>query len=271
MKVSLYTVSSIGLVLFLQACSIYQARQAIEARQREFALNNEAWQVARLRLKAMCSKPLQTVEEYQQGQAIKNAGGQDPFRGCNIRIVKATNAPVTNDWQWDWLPSYQTIVAVHEEELRKRVAPKPYEEYMLGLSRLLAKSTDNGSITPKELVDTFNAGWNYMVSAMKNESALLAGNLDAAQLSDAQTWKTIGQIAGGLAAVATATLVASAAASAARETYVPPPSYVGPLTTPAPYYPPPKLGQPLAARPREIHCQARQPAYTVYIDCYESR
>jgi hypothetical protein len=69
---------------------------------------------------------------------------------------------------------YQTIIAVHEEELRKRVTPKPYEEYMLGLSRYLGKAADEGKIAPQQLVQAFNAGWNYMVNAMKNEAAILA-------------------------------------------------------------------------------------------------
>ena len=138
------------------------------------------------------------------------------------------------------------------------MTPKPYEEYMLGLSRFLAKSTDNGSITPKELAETFNAGWNYMVAAMKKESALLASNLTAAQLSDAQTWKMIGEIAVGLAAVATVTLAASATTPA------PPPP---PASVPSYVYVP----APTPPTPRTIHCRARQPVYTVYIDCYESR
>jgi hypothetical protein len=83
---------------------------------------------------------------------------------------------------------------------------------------------------------------------MKNEAALLVNDFEAAQLSDAQTWKTIGEIAAGMAGVATAVLVASAAASA--------PSYV---YVPAPTLPP----------PRNIHCEARRYVSTIYVDCYQ--
>jgi hypothetical protein len=162
-------------LLLALGCASHQARQSIEARQKEFALNNEAWQAARMRLTAMCSKAPATLQEYQRGMAMIRSGGQDPFRGCNVRLVKVTNSPVTNDWNWFWAPPpYQTIIAVHEEELRKRVTPKPYEEYMLGLSRYLGKAADEGKIAPQQLVQAFNAGWNYMVNAMKNEAAILA-------------------------------------------------------------------------------------------------
>jgi hypothetical protein len=58
---------------------------------------------------------------------------------------------------------------------------------MLGLSRYLGKAADEGKIAPQQLVQAFNAGWNYMVNAMKNEAAILANDLKAAEVSDAQT------------------------------------------------------------------------------------
>src|SRR5207244_13521200 len=134
---------------------------------KEFELKNEAWQASRLRLTELCPKAPTTLEEYQRGQAAIKAGAPDPFHGCNLRIVKATNAPLTNDWQWFCAPPYQTMVAIHEEELRKRVTPKPYEEYMLGLGRFLAKGEEAGTISPKGLVDDFNAGRDYGAGALK--------------------------------------------------------------------------------------------------------
>jgi hypothetical protein len=245
------------LLLLVLGCASHQARQAIESRQKEFALNNEAWQAARIRLGAMCPNRPATIEQYKQAHEIIRLGGRDPFQGCNVRIVKVTNSPVTNDWQWFWAPPYQTIVAVHEEEMRKRVTPKPYEEYMLGLSRYLGKAADDGAISPQQLVQAFNAGWTYMVNAMKNEAVILTNDLKAAELSDAQTWKTIGEVAVGLAAVATTALVVAASARSAS----PAPA---PSAAPAYVYVP----SPAPSPPRTIHCQARQPAYTVYIDCY---
>jgi len=202
-------------LVILPSCSTYQARQAIESRQKEFALNNEAWQVARLRLKSMCPKPPQSVEKYRQGQTIAKLAGEFPFRGCNIRMVKTTNAPRFDDWQWDWLPSYQTIVTVHEEELRKRVIPKLYEEYMLGLSRYLALKADQGEITPRQLAYAFNTGWKWMLDKMKEEIILLQQNLQAAQIADAAAWNTVAIIAAGLATVTTAALVAAAVSAPA--------------------------------------------------------
>jgi len=160
---------------------------------------------------------------------------------------------MTNDWNWFWAPPYETIIAVHEEELRKRVTPKPYEEYMLGLSRYLGKAADAGAISPGQLVQAFNAGWKYMVDAMQNETVILANDLKAAELSDAQTWKTIGEVAVGLAAVATTALVVASTARAAPPAA--PPAYV--------YVP-----SPAPSPPRSIHCEARQRGYTVYVDCY---
>jgi hypothetical protein len=155
-----------------------------------------------------------TPELFNEKLEAQAAVGRGGSSGCNVRMVKSTAAPVTTDWQWDWLPSYQTIVAVHEEELRKRVTLQPWEEYMFGLSRYLAEQAERGNITAQQLVYAFNTGWKWMLDKTREESILLVQNLQAAQLSDAATWKTVGEIAVGLAAVTTAALLASAAANA---------------------------------------------------------
>lgn len=219
----------VGLFLFiLPSCATYEARRAIESRQRELVLNNEAWQAARLRLRAMCPMPPHTVQvvedalhetysamnktvdpeipimaqalrDIEEGkfklhvfkENLERRGATGGVGGCNIRTVKTINSPFSNDWHWDWLPSYQTIMAVHEEELRKRVVPKPYEEYMLALGRFLASNTDHESMTPKELVERFNTGWSYMIGEMKKEFALQVDNFKAAQRSDTKIWETM--------------------------------------------------------------------------------
>jgi hypothetical protein len=62
---------------------------------------------------------------------------QDQARGCGLRIVKLSNSFALDDWGYDWLPNYSTIVRIHEEEIKARLTPRVYEEYMLGLSRYL--------------------------------------------------------------------------------------------------------------------------------------
>lgn len=211
------------LLIFLPSCSTYQARQAIQARDRELTLNDEAWQVARQRLHDMCPKPPSSTEEYRTQQLRAAMNGQTPFQGCDVRMVKLTNDPVFDDWQWDWLPSYQVIVSVHEEELRKRVTPKLYEEYMLGLSRYLAKKVDSREITPQQLMSAFNEGWKWMYNKMEEEKILLQNNVQSSQQADAAVWKTLNAIAVGLAAVATTAIIAYAAIRSSAPAYQPPP------------------------------------------------
>jgi hypothetical protein len=154
------------------------------------------------------------------------AAGQDPFRGCDLRWIKATNAQVINDWQWAWLPAYQTVVTVHEEELRKRVAPKFYEEYMLGLSHYLAQKIDAGEITPEQFMHAFNAGWKWLNGKTNEEQALLQQNHIVAQQSDTAAWNTLSTIAIGLALVASTALLATATVRASQPALQPPPTPV---------------------------------------------
>jgi hypothetical protein len=198
-------------VVFVAACLSHPARRPVETHRGDMALNTEAWHAARTKLKAMCPE-VPTVEEYKRGKASAKAAGKDPFRGCDVRIIKVTYGPVFDHWQWDWLPSYQNIVAVHVEEMRSRVTPKIYDEYMHGLARYLAERADKGEITPKQLVAAFNEGWKWMFGQMQAEAILLKPNLQAAQQSDAAIWNTLGTVAAEMATVATTALVATAAA-----------------------------------------------------------
>jgi hypothetical protein len=176
------------------------------------ALNMEAWHAARTKLKAMCPE-VPTVEEYKRGKGFAKAASNDPFRGCDVRIIKVSYGPVFDHWQWDWLPSYQSIVAVHVDEMRSRVTPKIYDEYMHGLARSLAERADKGQIAPKQLVAAFNEGWKWMFGQMQKQAILLQPNLQAAQRSDAALWNTLGTVAAEMAAVASTALVASGTAA----------------------------------------------------------
>jgi hypothetical protein len=206
-KHSLTALSLSFLLLVLPACSAHQARQAIAQRQDELRLNTEAWVAARARLHQMCPVA-PTPEQYRRA---KDLPGADPYGGCDVRLIKASGG-LADDWQWFWAPSYQTVVAVHEEELRKRVTPRLYEEYLLGQARYLAQKTDAKEITPDQLRRAFNDGWAWMVGKTREEYVLLQQNLQVAEYNDAVTLRTIGEIAVGLAAVTTAALLASAAA-----------------------------------------------------------
>lgn len=194
------------------SCASSQARQHLMELQAHQKLNTDAWLAARERLKRMCPPVPSTKDEYERGKSSRQAGS-DPFLGCDVRIMKLTNSPRLDDWQWAWAPRYQTIIAVHEEELRKRVNPRVYEEYMLGISRYLAQKADSGEIAPTQIMSGFNEAWSWMTQQIVQEHALLQDSVRAAEISDAAMWNTFGSIAAGLALVTAAALITSATTS----------------------------------------------------------
>jgi len=122
------------LVLFLvllPGCATSRTRGRATDFVDRLRLNTQAWMAARGGLQAMCYPALMANNQ------------------CGQRLVKASDASRTNDWSWQLLPPYQTIVATHEGELRARQAPYPFEEFMLGTSRYLAAHADAGTITPE--------------------------------------------------------------------------------------------------------------------------
>jgi hypothetical protein len=214
MKVTQVVASIVSLCLVV-ACSATRAREEMTRRRTELDQNNAAWEAARTRLWKMCPNAPKSTAEYRKGVQIRSTTN-DPFGGCDLRLVKLTNGPTFDDWDWDWLPNYTTIVAVHDEELRRRLKPKVYEEYMLGLSRHLAKRVDDGDISPQQFMHAFNEGWKWLYGKMQEESILFQENLRSAQQSDAAAWNTLNSIAAGLATVATAAILADAAVRASR-------------------------------------------------------
>jgi hypothetical protein len=216
MKVNPFVASTLSLCLIvLPACSASRARDEVNRRWTELDSNNAAWEAARMKLSSMCPNVPKTAAEYQKGIQIRSAGN-DPFRGCDLRLIKLTNGPTFDDWDWVWFPNYTTIVAVHEEELRSRLKPKVYEEYIIGLSRHLAKRVDSGDISPEQFMHAFNEGWKWLYGKTEEEQLLLQSNLQSAEQSDAAAWNTLSSIATGLATVATVAIIASAAVSASR-------------------------------------------------------
>jgi hypothetical protein len=213
------------ILIHLPACAASQARQMLVAFQEHGKLNTAGWVAARDRLKAMCPPLPSTVEEYERGRASRQMGA-DPFRGCDVRVIKLTNSPRTDDWEWAWVPPYQTIVAIHEEELRKRVIPKLYEEYLLGVSRYLAEKTDQGEITRAQMMAAFNASWLWMIGKIQEQVVLLLDGVRAADQADAAAWSAFSAVAAGLAIVTVSALVAGATSRATTSApVVAPPSY----------------------------------------------
>jgi hypothetical protein len=185
----------------LQACSASPARQKLDNQNPELDPVHQAWRAARIRLHSMCPHVPKSVEELTQ--ALKFDGAN----GCFARLAKDTYTTTLDDWHWHWLPPYQIVFAVHAEELRKRVIPKLYEEYMLGLTRYLAEKADKDEITPEQLRHTFNASWNWLYVKMQEEPILLQENVRRADSTHADR---ITSVAGGLATVATLALAISA-------------------------------------------------------------
>ncbi len=163
-----------------------------------------AWEAARHRLHLMCPRVPKTADELTQALSVEHENG------CYARFAKDTYVPMLDDWHWHWLPPYQVVAAVHEEELRKRVTPKLYEEYMSGLNRYLAEKADKGEITPGQFRYVVNAGWNWLTGKLHNERVLLQENRGSAEERDAAMRSTLTQVAGELATVATLGLFVSA-------------------------------------------------------------
>lgn len=240
---ALLSIASISILIFLQACASYQARQEEARFQKEIELKTEAWVAARMRLRTMCPDPPASIDEYRKGRALREVG-TDPFRGCDLRLYKLTNSPQTDDWDLLWFPSYATIVQVHEEELRKRVGLKIYEEYMLGIARYLAAKTDGSDLTPQAQRVLFNYGWTWMINKTNEEAILLRDSTLRAEQLDAQAWQALAKIGQGLAIGVGAAAVAYA--NQQRTAYGTQPTL--------------KLAP--------IHCTANRYFNTVYVDCY---
>ncbi len=182
-------------------CSASLFRQKVSPKA-EAAL--EAWVAARHRLHLMCPRVPKTADELTQALSVEHENG------CYARYAKDTYAPMLDDWHWHWLPPYQVVVAVHDEELRRRETPKLYEEYMSGLNRYLAEKADKGEITPGQLRYVVNAGWNWLTGKIRNEHILLQENRGSPESKDAATRSTLTDMAGELATVATVGLFISA-------------------------------------------------------------
>jgi hypothetical protein len=189
-------------LVILQACSASPVRQKIDNRNPELDPVHQAWRAARVRLHSMCPHVPKSVEELTR--ALKSDGAN----GCFARLAKDTHTVTVDDWHWHWLPPYQVVVAVHDEELRKRLVPKLHDEYMLGLMRYLAEKADRDEITAEQLRYAVNAGWSWLNGKMQEEPVLLQEKMRRAD--EAATRKTMTTMAGGLATVATLALAVSA-------------------------------------------------------------
>jgi len=194
----------VAVVMTLPACSIPRPGQRINHLTAKAELALEAWEAARHRLHLMCPRVPKTADELTQALSVEHENG------CYARYAKDTYIPALDDWHWHWLPPYQVVAAVHDEELRKRVTPKLYEEYMSGLNRYLAEKADRGEITPGQFRYVVNAGWNWLTGKLRSKSILLKENSHSAGEDDAVMRTTLTDVAGELATVATLGLFVSA-------------------------------------------------------------
>ncbi len=198
-----YAVLLITALTIFPACSPSLFRQKVDHRSPKTEPALEAWEAARHRLHLMCPSVPKTVDELTQALSVEHENG------CYARFAKDTYVPTLDDWHWHWLPPYQVVAAVHDEELRKRVIPKLYEEYMSGLNRYLAEKADKGEITPGQFRYVVNAGWNWLNGKLRDERILLHENARSAD-DDAAMRSTLTDVAGELATVATLGLFVSA-------------------------------------------------------------
>ena len=197
-------IALIAASVIFPACSASRLRQKVGAGNAEIQLANQAWHAARIRLDSMCPHAPKTMDEVTQSLEL------DQKNDCYARLAKDTHAPTLDDWHWRWLPPYQVVIAVYDEELRKRVIPRLYEEYMLGLTRYLAEKADNDEITPEQLRHAFTAGWNWLRGKIQDEPILLKHNVRSAENADATMWDKVITVAGSLVTVATLALIVSA-------------------------------------------------------------
>jgi hypothetical protein len=182
-------------------CSATRKIAEFNALVQHGAENTEAWVAARTRLRAMCQ--------------------DNRTAACSPRHIKTTNSARTDDWLVEPLPPYRVIVAVHEEEIRKRHEPRVYEEFMLGSANYLAAQADDGAITAEQLERATNVTWKWMSDQFRSEATMRLNAVRAAQQADAQAWQTFNTIAAGLATVLAAGIVGAASAP-------PPPSVAAP-------------------------------------------
>jgi hypothetical protein len=148
---------------------------------------------------------------------IRNSkAAADIAQDCALRVIKLSGGASVDDWGWGWLPSYTLIISIHEEEVRNRHQARYFEEYIFGLARYLAEQADRGAITEQQLMAAFNEGWKWMIGKLQEDYLLLQQNIAAGEKADTAVWNTLSSVAVGLAVVATAALVASAAVNASR-------------------------------------------------------
>ena len=192
-----------------------------------------------------------SVAWYQaQTRLVKMCTGRDRRSDCDKRYMK--ESPWTDevdDWIWVVMPSYSTIVDVHEEEIRKRTpAPPLYIEYTIAAARYLAARTDKDDLSPEGFREAFSKVWVWMAAQMDQHEGILTRNMAEAEAASKQAWQTVGKIAAGLGVVLGAALV-TAAAVASRP--APPTAIV----VPAPTY-------------RMVYCQAQRTGNMTNIYCY---
>lgn len=170
-------------IIFLSGCATIETlqQQTAEAKRQEISyyeenrLKGEAWNAARARLLQYCQEP----RLY------------DP---CNRKLMKISADYFIRDWAPMVMPSYSTIVKFHEEEVRKRVTPRIYDEYLIAIGRYAAEQMDKGIISQEEGLDIIQYAFNLAGQAARQNRLLLRYNTLLAEEQEARFWQNLNSI-----------------------------------------------------------------------------
>ena len=114
---------------------------------------------------------------------------------CSPKLFISFNKNSGYGWKLRQLPSYQKVTDIHVENLRKAIGDLPlYVEAGVFLSRALAEKVDRGDITQEQYKFAFDKAVLDMKTRLNNEFSKLQQNILMAENTDAETWRTIGEV-----------------------------------------------------------------------------
>lgn len=169
---------AITVVWFLNAmgCSAYQPRQELNQFQRTLTP-----ELARAIFK-------QDDKEYRD-LCVRETNV------CSPKLFISFNKNSGYGWRLRQLPSYQRVTDIHVENLREAVGDLPlYVEAGAFLSRTLALKVDRGDITQEQYKFAFDKAVLDMRTKLNNNFSKLQQNMIMAENTDAETWRTIGEV-----------------------------------------------------------------------------
>ncbi len=157
-------------------CSAYQARQELHQFQR--TLTPEL-------AKAIFKQDDKEYRDLCVGE----------INVCSPKLFISFNENSEYGWRLRQLPSYQSVTDIHVENLREAIGDLPiYVEAGVFLSRVLAEKVDRGDITQEQYKFAFDKAVLDMRVRLNNEFSKLQQNILMAENTDAETWRTIGEV-----------------------------------------------------------------------------